>query len=160
MSGERRLRCSRRLALLALAVATTGAAHARMSTQSRAFGGELYVPRPEHARFWSLGFAPVLGDLYWLEALQVVGGETGRTDRHAPLIARLIELVTSLDPWVDHPYRFAALWLTDSPRSVERANALLEKAIAYHPREWRNPYYLGFNRFFYLEDRLGAADAF
>jgi hypothetical protein len=131
-----------------------------MDTRVRALGGELFVPRPEHARLASLGFAPVLADLYWVQALQIVGGETGRTERHAPLIARLIELVTSLDPWVDHPYRFAALWLTESPRSVERANALLEKAIAYHPLDWRNPYHLGFNRFFYLEDPLGAALAF
>jgi hypothetical protein len=159
MSGERRRNRLSRLTLLAVAVATTGAAHARMPTQMRALGGELFVPRPEHARFWSLGFAPVLGDYYWVQALQLVGGETGRTEAHAPLVARLIELVTSLDPWVDHPYRFAALWLTDSPRSVERANALLEKAIAYHPREWRNHYHLGFNQFFYLEEPLRAADS-
>ncbi len=157
MSGRRGRSPFRRGALLALAVAATGAAHSRMDTQVRALGGELFVPRPEHARLWSLGFAPVLADFYWVEALQLVGGETGRTERHAPVVASLIELVTTLDPWVDHPYRFAALWLTDSPRSVERANALLEKAIAHHPLEWRNPYYLGFNWFFYLEDPVRAA---
>ena len=30
-----------------------------------------------------------------------------------PLIIRLIDVVTALDPWVGHPYRFAAVWLTD-----------------------------------------------
>jgi hypothetical protein len=159
MSGRRRAGRGTRLALLAVALATTAGAHARMQARVRSLEGELFVPRPEHARLWSLGFAPVLADYWWLQALQLVGGETGATHRHAPLVARLVELVTTLDPWVDHPYRFAALWLTDSPASVERANALLEKGIAYHPLEWRNPYYLGFNHYFYLEDPLRAADA-
>jgi hypothetical protein len=67
-------------------------------------------------------------------------------------------VVTSLDPWVDHPYRFAALWLTEDLESVLRANALLARGIAYHPREWRNRHYLGFNHFFYLGDETRAAD--
>ena len=42
-----------------------------------------------------------------------------------------------------------------SPTSYEQvrhANRLLEKAIAYHPLDWRNHFYLGYNHFFYLED--------
>ena len=72
-------------------------------------------------------------------------GHARRRDRRQP-----IELVTSLDPWVDHPYRFAAIWLTDSADEVRRANRLLEKALSYHPRDWRNRFYLGYNQFFYL----------
>jgi hypothetical protein len=67
-------------------------------------------------------------------------------------------VVTTLDPWVDHPYRFAALWLSDSPESVREGNRLLERGIAYHPREWRNRFYLGFNHFYYLGDNAAAAD--
>ena len=67
--------------------------------------------------------------------------------------------MTGLDPWVDHPYRFAALWLTESDDEVRHANRLLEKGIAYHPLDWRNRFYLGYNQFFYLEDNARAADA-
>ena len=74
------------------------------------------------------------------------------------MIASLIELVTGLDPWVDHPYRFAAIWLSDAPESVRRANRLLEKSIAYHPLDWRNRHYLGFNHFYHLGDARRAAD--
>jgi hypothetical protein len=73
-------------------------------------------------------------------------------------MARLVDVVTTVDPWVGHPYRFAALWLTDSVSSVRRANALLERAISYHPTDWRNRHYLGFNHFFYLSDGERAAD--
>ena len=67
--------------------------------------------------------------------------------------------MTTLDPWVDHPYRFAAVWMTNTLSQVRRANALLERAIAYHPDDWRNRFHLGYNRFFYLQDNLGAAEA-
>ena len=67
--------------------------------------------------------------------------------------------MTTLNPHVDHPYRFAAVWLTHSPDQVREGNRLLEKAIAYHPDDWRNAFYLGFNHFYYLGDFVAAADA-
>jgi hypothetical protein len=115
------------------------------------------VPRPELAQAAALGFQALVADYYWLLAIQIVGAETNPA-RYAPLIGQLIDVVTTLDPWVDHPYRFAALWLSDSPESVREGNRLLERGIAYHPREWRNRFYLGFNHFYYLGDNAAAAD--
>ena len=69
----------------------------------------------------------------------------------------MIDVVTTLDPWVDHPYRFAAIWLTDGPESVRLANRLLRRGIEHHPTEWRNHFYLGFNQFFYLGENGEAA---
>jgi len=92
--------------------------------------------------------------------MQLVGGEWRDTATLAEAIAELIDLVTTLDPWVGHPYRFAAVWLTESERSVRAANRLLERGIAYSPRDWRNRYHLGFNHFYYLENDQLAADIF
>ena len=131
-----------------------------MNTTTPIQQGRLFVPEPEHAQLLSLGFDTVVADYYWLQALQLVGGEQGDTARHAETVGRLIDLITSLDPWVGHPYRFAAVWLTDSEASVRTANRLLERGIAHAPREWRNRYHLGFNHFFYLEENLRAADVF
>jgi hypothetical protein len=116
------------------------------------------VPSPERARAFALGFEPVIADYYWIQALQVVG-DVDKPKQESQTVRELIDLVTGLDPWVDHPYRFAALWLTDSPEQVRHANRLLEKGIAYHPLEWRNRFYLGYNHFFYLGDEARAADA-
>lgn len=148
----------RRVALAVLAVALSGAAHSRMETPTRVERGEGFIPSPEQARLSSLGFDALVADYFWLAAVQLVGGSGGETGEKTPLVASLIELVTALDPWVDHPYRFAAVWLTDSPESVLRANRLLERGISYHPREWRNRHYLGFNHFFYLGDDEAAAE--
>jgi hypothetical protein len=66
--------------------------------------------------------------------------------------------VTQVDPWVDHPYRFAAVWLTRDREMVERGNRLLERGISYHPLDWRNRYHLGFNHFYYLDEQMRAAE--
>jgi len=116
------------------------------------------VPSPETARLWSLGFDAAVADYYWLRAIGIVGVETGSIEQHGEVIADLIDVVTEVDPWVDYPYRFAAVWLTRDREMVERGNRLLERGISYHPLEWRNRYHLGFNYFYYLDEQLRAAD--
>ena len=147
-----------RLALLLGAVATAGAAHQHIDTSAKLDRGERFVPRPEQARLSSLGFDGLLADFYWIRAVEIVGGERQGVGENARLIGRLIDVVTSLDPWVGHPYRFGAVWMTESVESVLQANALLERAIAYHPRDWRNRHYLAFNYFFFLGDDQRAAE--
>ncbi len=147
-----------RVALLVAAIATTGAAHSQFDTTSRARSGQLRVPSPEYARLWSLGFDAAIADYYWLRAIGVVGVKTGAIEQRGELLADLIDVVTEIDPWVDHPYRFAAVWLTRDREMVERGNRLLERGISYHPLDWRNRYHLAFNYFYYLDEQLRAAD--
>jgi len=146
-----------RVAAVAACVCATGFVHGRMDTTARVGRGDLFVPRPEIARATALGFDAVLADYYWLQAVQVVGSEMLPESR-SHLLARLIDVVTTLDPRVDHPYRFAAVWLTADEESVRKANKLLERGIEHHPDEWRNRFYLGFNQFFYLDERAAAAE--
>jgi hypothetical protein len=148
----------RRCVLAVCAIAATAGAHAGIDTETRRAEDASWLPSVGQARLASLGFGPVLGDFYWLEAMHLVGSVRGNVEPHAPVIASLIELVTGLDPWVDHPYRFAAIWLSDAEGTIDRANALLEKGIAYHPLDWRNRHYLGFNHFYHLDDAQRAAD--
>lgn len=151
-------RSLRRGAVLAVFLCVVGYAHASMDTASRLLDeGDYFVPHPEQVRYSTLGFDSVAADYYWLLAVQVLGDARGNVDGKTELVGRLIDVVTTLDPWVGHPYRFAAVWLTDSLESVQTANRLLERAIAYHPTDWRNRHYLGFNQFFYLGDDQEAA---
>jgi len=141
-----------------VAIATTGFAHSRFDTTSRAGLVQLRVPSPDLVRLSSLGFDAAVADYYWLRAIGIVGAETGAVEQHGEVLADLIDVVTAVDPWVDHPYRFAAVWLTRDRETVERGNRLLERGISYHPLDWRNRYHLGFNYFYYLDDQLRAAD--
>jgi tetratricopeptide (TPR) repeat protein len=146
------------VALLASSLLLTAAVHGRIRIRSHAELGEPFVPRPEAARATALGFDAVLSDYYWLRAVQIVGA-AARPEDHAPLLGRLIDVVTTLDPWVGHPYRFAAVWLVDSQESVREANRLLQRGIEHHPEDWRQPFYLGFNHYYHLGENDAAADA-
>lgn len=143
---------------LVFAVSFTGFVHARIPAIEVTNPDEAFVPKPEVARLLSLGFESVVADYYWLKAIQVVGdGSPARHDQGAYL-GRLIDLVTSLNPRVSHPYRFAAVWLTSTEADVREANRLLRRGIEYHPEDWRNLFYLGFNQFYYLGENERAAD--
>jgi hypothetical protein len=144
------------LALVALA-ATTDWAHAQVHAPSEAEFGS-FVPRPELVRSASLGFTALVADYFWLQAVQVVGAGDFLPSRSATHIGKLLDVVTDLDPWVDHPYRFGAVWMTDTEQNVRHADQLLLRGIAYHPDDWRNRFYLGFNQFYYLEENEAAAD--
>lgn len=148
-----------RLIVFAAILTGTLVAHAHLAEQDRAEKRELWVPDPRVARIASIGFQSVVSDYYWLQALQVVGASRKDPSQHGPLLGRLVDLVTTLNPWVDHPYRFATLWMTDSLESVRKADAIMDRGIAHHPHEWRNPFYQGVNRLIYLGDEAAAADA-
>jgi hypothetical protein len=121
-------------------------------------GDAAFVPEPGLAKLAAFGFDAVLGDYYWMQAVQIVGSPEGPA-RRSHHLGRLIDVVTTLDPWVDHAYRFAAIWMTDDEAAVRHANRLLERGIGHHPDEWRNRFYLGFNHFFYLGEDAAAAAA-
>lgn len=140
-------------------VLLTGWAHARVPIGSRADLGEDFVPAPSAVDAASLGFDAVLADYYWLQAVQVAGSEAVIDERIAGHLGRLVDVVTTLNPNVSHPYRFAAVWMTHSREQVLAANRLLERAIDHHPEDWRNHFYLGFNHFYYLGQYPEAASA-
>jgi tetratricopeptide (TPR) repeat protein len=148
----------RRRWITAVAALATAVVHASMDTSSAADRGKLRVPDARHARLSALGFDSLVADYYWVQALQLVGSARGAVEDQSDTIAALIDVVTTLDPWVDHPYRFAALWLTRDIPAVRRGSEFLRRAVAYHPEDWRNRFYLGYNHFFYLEENQRAAE--
>jgi tetratricopeptide (TPR) repeat protein len=147
----------RAIAALAIAAAI-GWAETRLPDVPADSGEAAFVPAPGMVKLAALGFDAVLADYYWLRAVQIVGSEAGPIGK-SDLIGRLIDVVTTLDPWVLHPYRFAAVWMTDDESAVRKANTLLERGIAHHPQDWLNRFHLGFNHFFYFGENAEAAAA-
>jgi tetratricopeptide (TPR) repeat protein len=143
----------------ALAIATAiGVAGARLPDEPAHAGEAAFIPEPGFAKLAAFGFDAVLGDYYWLRAVQIVGSDEGAHGQ-SELLGRLIDVVTTLDPWVDHAYRFAAVWMVDDEPAVRHANRILARGIEHHPEEWRNRFYLGFNHFFYLGENAEAVQA-
>jgi tetratricopeptide (TPR) repeat protein len=146
---------TRALGALAI-VGAIGWAEAGLPDAPAHVGEAAFVPDPTLAKLAALGFDAVLGDYYWMRAVQIVGKEAGPVG-HSHQIGRLIDVVTTLDPRVVHPYRFAAVWMTDDEAAVRKANELLERGVAHHPTDWLNRFYLGFNHFFYFGENAAAA---
>jgi len=143
--------------VLILAMTATGWAHSRVPHAARASMGEDFIPTPRAAQAMSFGFDAVLADYHWLQAVQVAGGHDFIRHAEARQLGQLIDVVTTLNPHVDHPYRFAAVWLTFDQEQVREGIRLLERSIEYHPDDWRNYFYIGFNHFFYLGEYEEAA---
>jgi tetratricopeptide (TPR) repeat protein len=143
------------IALVAVG-AFTAFVHGSMPSAPGAPQDDAFVPRPEVAHVSAFGYDAVVADYYWLQAVQIVGSVMD-IEAKGPLLGALIDVVTTLDPWVGHPYRFAAVWLTGDLDNVRKANELLRRGIEYHPDDWRNRFYLGFNLFFYLDQYEEAA---
>lgn len=146
-----------RLLVMAAALGATLAAHAHIAVPAAPAFLAAKPQQPASTGFPTFGFDALVGDYRWLQAVQVVGNERADLIGAAPTIQRLIEAVVAVDPFVDHPYRFASLWLTNDVDQVRAGNRILERGIAYHPNEWRNRFYLSFNHFFYLGDVEAAA---
>jgi tetratricopeptide (TPR) repeat protein len=111
------------------------------------------------AKVAALGFDALVADYHWLQAVQVVGGNDIVEASHANHIAKLVDVVTTLNPHVSHPYRFAAVWLDHDEELVREGNRLLRRGIEFHPEDWRQYFYLGFNHFFHLGEFEEAAVA-
>jgi hypothetical protein len=146
-----------RLLLLSIALCATWVAHARIpAPETQSLAGTSASADGISAKPLSFGFDTLVADYRWLQAVQLVGHENADLAGAAPAIQQLVGSVVALDPYVDHPYRFASLWLVNDADQVRAANEILERGIAYHPDEWRNRFYLSFNHFFYLGDTEAA----
>lgn len=152
---------SRKILTAACAVGLIAAVdfvHAGIPPALKSAKGEAFIPQPQVARVASLGFDALIADYYWLQAIQMIGGAVDDPSQHGDTIGRLIDVVTELNPHVDHPYRFAAIWMTATEADVRYANRLLARGIEHHPDDWRNRFYKGFNHFYYLHEYAEAAD--
>ncbi|MFO0689305.1 MAG: tetratricopeptide repeat protein [Myxococcota bacterium] len=145
--------------LLMASVGCAGWAHGRLPITPETARGHGFVPNPTHARALAAGFDAILADYHWLRAIQLVGGAPEVDRESADHLGRLIDVVTTLNPHVDHPYRFAAIWLTHDEAQVREGIRLLRRATQNHPDDWRNYFYLGFEQFFYLGEYELAAES-
>jgi tetratricopeptide (TPR) repeat protein len=112
----------------------------------------------------SLGYNPLLADIYWTRAVQYYGTWIGTPHADYPLLWPLLDLATTLDPKLVVAYRFGAIFLSE-PRPLgagdtERAVELIRRGIAANPDEWRLNTDLGFLYYWRLKDYPDAAAAY
>jgi hypothetical protein len=107
---------------------------------------------------FAFGFRNFLGDLAWLEAVQIAGTSNippGDYDR----LYVLLRTAGNFDPRFVVPYILGGMILGDSPRHVHEALDILRRGMESHPEDWRFPFYIGYTKYFSLGDPVGGAKA-
>lgn len=114
-----------------------------------------YVLPSRFSAILTFGYKGLLSDFLFLKAATFNGerhlSQKSLSDRDWDYLIATLNVVTDLDPYFEDPYVFAEGNLAWEGRVIE-ANQLLEKGRKHREWDWRIPYYLGFNHFYFLQD--------
>jgi hypothetical protein len=112
----------------------------------------------------SLGYDPLLADIYWTRTVQYYGERVGKPHADFALLWPLLDLTTTLDHRLLPAYRFGAIFLSEPPPigagRTDLAVELVKRGIAANPNVWRLGFDLGFLYYWRLKDYQNAADAY
>lgn len=136
----------------------------RLETQREQFLQSSFVDYTLPSRFigpMSLEFKGLASDFLLFKFMTFIGGRTkdinSFDDRYWTYITDTLETITDLDPYFWDAYLFAEMFLTWEAHKYEAANQLLLKARQYRTDDYRVPYYLGFNYYYFLKDNIKGA---
>jgi hypothetical protein len=112
----------------------------------------------------SLGYDPLLADIYWTRTVQYYGARIGQPHADFDLLWPLLDLTTTLDSRLLPAYRFGAIFLSEPPPigagRTDLAVDLVKRGIAANPDAWRLDSDLGFLYYWRLRDYPNAAAAY
>lgn len=155
------------LVAIPLLLAAAAFLQSRIDAQTRSEAvqkEELLVHSGTLLKKLSLGYDPLLADIYWTRVVQYYGSRIGERDAHFDLLAPLLNITTILDPHLVVAYRFGAIFLSEpNPAGAGRTDLavdLVKRGIAANPGEWRLNYDLGVLYYWRLKDYHDAAAAF
>jgi hypothetical protein len=112
----------------------------------------------------SLGYDPLLADIYWTRAVQYYGWRVQQRSGSFELLAPLLNITATLDPKLLVAYQFGGIFLSEHPPGgagrADLAVELVKRGIAANPDEWRLYHELGFLYYARLKDYQKASQAF
>lgn len=115
-------------------------------------------------RLTALGNEGVASDFLFLKAIVFYGSTFERNGRPRikpgewKWLYNILTASTDADPYFLDPYYFAAGVLTWDSHLIREANELLEKGTRYRDWDWKMPFFLGFNYFYFLQDNGKASE--
>lgn len=125
-------------------------------TQLRQLQSIDFLVPSQFSKVLACGYQGLLADFQFLRILTFFGD---RSAQQKPLTTEdwdyfrdSIDVLTDLDPWFYDPYVLTEGLLTWEAGRFDDANILLMKGAKYRTDDWRLPYYIGFNHFFFLKD--------
>jgi hypothetical protein len=129
--------------------------------RSRAETPAGYLFPSKFSRILALGHQGLLSDFLFLKTATYIGGKgnsaqsMGEADWQ--FVFNSLDVVTDLDPYFVDPYMLAEGLLAWDAGKPLLANQLLLKGTNYRKVDWRLPFFIGFNHFYFLKDYETAA---
>lgn len=121
-----------------------------------------FVLPSQFTRILSLGYKGVVADFQFLKLTTFLGGRIVHQEQLKQEDWQYFETsvasITDLDPYFLDPYFLSEGLLTWEAGQVEEANRLLAKGVQYRSWDWRLPYFVGFNYFYFLHDYQKGAE--
>ncbi|SHI69185.1 hypothetical protein SAMN02745165_00575 [Malonomonas rubra DSM 5091] len=120
-----------------------------------------YILPSEFTRVLAFGQHGLLSDFLFLKTLTFVGGRSQSDEAMAEddwlFVHKSLGVITDLDPYFVDPYMLAEGLLAWDARRPEEANEILRKGVKYRDWDWRFPFFIGFNSYYFLQDYETAA---
>jgi len=149
---------------LVAALLLYGAAWQHLQHERHVFLQENYMDYTLPSRFTgpaAMEFKGIVSDFLFLKVITFLGERIGKqeefSDQHFKYLGESVNTITDLDPYFWDAYLFADMIFTWDLKEYEAANELLLKARQYRTNDYRVPYYLGFNYFFFLKDNINGS---
>ena len=124
----------------------------------------LWIPSGKVLRALSLGQNGLLAHIYWTRSVQYYGRRLHEREGKYQLLASLLDITVTLDPYLLVAYKFGAIFLSAPPPygagQPEKAVELLRRGIEANPDEWRLWHDLGFVYYWELQDYQAASAAY
>lgn len=121
-----------------------------------------YVLPSKFSRILAFGNKGLLSDVLFLKTSTYFGGKFGRdiapSAQDWNYLYVSLDVITDLDPYFVDPYMLAEGLLAWDAGLPEKANELLSKGMSHRPEDWRFPFFIGFNHFYFLKNYAVAAD--
>ena len=121
-----------------------------------------YVIPSKFSRILALGHQGLLSDFIFLKTITFLGGKNTQgltlVKDDWDYVFRSLDVVTDLDPYFVDPYFLTEGLLAWDAGKPAEANTLLEKGMKYRTTDWRLPYFVGFNNFYFLKDYKRASE--
>ena len=152
------------LALIPVLFVADGFLQTKIDAQTRGIAAqseELLLQSPAALKKLSLGYDPLLADIYWTRAVQYYGKNVATSDSDFSLLWPLLDLTTTLDPKLLVAYHFGAIFLSE-PRNIgagrtDLAVRLVKRGVAANPDNWQLGTDLGFLYYWRMKDYRDAA---
>jgi hypothetical protein len=121
-----------------------------------------FVLPSQFSRILAFGYKGLLSDFQFLKLTTFLGERflerEPMTEEDWRYFKSGVESVTDLDPYFLDPYFLAEGFLTWEAGQFKEANRLLEKGVQHRVWDWRLPYFVGFNYFYFLQDYEKGAE--